>query len=229
MAKPPPARARAQLLASLTLLLVPLATGVSLRAGAPHPLQVLDDTWLRWMGGPHKGVAATLASALNWFGGPYGALVPLAATALLLALRRPRQALFVFTATLLTHLAVQALKHVVDRPRPAHPLVTVDHGSFPSGHAATMAMTVVAITALLPAAARRLWYPAATLLTLAMMWSRTWLHAHWLSDTMAGAVAGTGVTLLVWWAFGPLRRPADPLPGTAAQAPGRRASIAGGA
>ncbi|MEW2582232.1 phosphatase PAP2 family protein [Streptomyces virginiae] len=37
--------------------------------------------------------------------------------------------------------------------------------------------------------------------TLAMMWSRTWLHAHWLTNTAAGAATGAGAGLLVWWLF----------------------------
>jgi len=28
--------------------------------------------------------------------------------------------------------------------------------------------------------------------------------AHWLSDTFAGAVLGTGAALLLWWLFTPL-------------------------
>lgn len=202
---PPPAPPR---VTGLLLLALPLLIGATIRANAEHPpFQSVDDTWLRWMGGPHEGPLQALAAALNWFGGPYGSLLPLLATMALFVLRRPRAALFVLTSTLATQLAVQALKHVVDRPRPAHPLVTVDHGSFPSGHAATMAMTVVAIAALfVPPARRRLWWPAATVATLTMMWSRTWLHAHWVSDTVAGAVAGVGVTLLVWRAFGDVAR-----------------------
>lgn len=37
-----------------------------------------------------------------------------------------------------------------------------------------------------------------------MMWSRTWLHAQWLSDTVGGALAGAGACLLLWRAFAPL-------------------------
>jgi undecaprenyl-diphosphatase len=93
----------------------------------------------------------------------------------------------------------------VDRPRPAHPLVRVDHGSFPSGHSAGISLLVVVVGALLvPAARRRQWWIAGTVLTVAMMWSRTWLHAHWLSDTLAGAVAGAGAALVLWWLCTPL-------------------------
>ncbi|MEV5612643.1 phosphatase PAP2 family protein [Streptomyces sp. NPDC052225] len=202
----PPRRA-GLLVSGVLFLVLPVLLGTLVRGSVRRPpFQGLDDTWLRWMGGPHDGVPHALASGLNWFGGPYGALVPLAATVALFALRRPRAALFVLASTLATQLAVQGLKHLVDRPRPAHPLVTVDHGSFPSGHAATMATTVILVAALLPAVRRRRWWPGAVLLTVAMMWSRTWLHAHWLTDTAAGALAGAGVTLLVWWAFGSVRR-----------------------
>ncbi|MDG4864639.1 phosphatase PAP2 family protein [Streptomyces sp. T-3] len=183
-------------------LLVPVLLGLVVRGDVRRPpFQGLDETWLRWMGGPHEGVPRALASGLNWFGGPYGALVTLALLVLLLVLRRWRAALFLFVTVLATQLAVQGLKHLVDRPRPEHPLVRVDHGSFPSGHAAAMAMTVVVLIALFgpsAGAARRWWWAVGLVLTLGMMWSRTWLHAHWLSDTVAGACAGGGVALLVW-------------------------------
>ncbi|CAM5664599.1 hypothetical protein GCM10010329_11710 [Streptomyces spiroverticillatus] len=226
MSSPSPThRPRALLPAAAVLLVLPVIVGVLVRGNVTNPpFQGLDNTWLRWMGGPHDGLPQTVAGALNWFGGPYGALVQLAAVILLFAVRRRRSALFLFTAAIGGQLAIQGMKHIVDRPRPANPLVTVDHGSFPSGHVATMAMVVVVIGVLcVPRAARRWWWPVAALLVLTMMWSRTWLHAHWLSDTAAGALAGAGTTLLLWWVFAPLlakdgRRKA-PAPEAAAAAP----------
>ncbi|MFJ2742226.1 phosphatase PAP2 family protein [Streptomyces sp. NPDC087440] len=201
-----PRRPRALLPAAGVLLVLPVLVGVLVRGNVANPpFQGLDTTWLRWMGGPHDGFPQVVAGALNWFGGPYGALVQLAAVLVLFAVRRWRSALFLFAAAIGGQLAIQGMKHIVDRPRPANPLVTVDHGSFPSGHVATMAMVVVVIGVLcVPRAARRWWWPVAALLVLTMMWSRTWLHAHWLSDTAAGALAGAGTTLLLWWAFAPL-------------------------
>ncbi|MFC9294978.1 phosphatase PAP2 family protein [Streptomyces sp. NPDC057010] len=168
---------------------------------ADPPFQRMDDRWLAWMGGPHDGPYAVLAAALNWFGGPLGVVVPLALLVLLLVRGRRVSAAFLFFVYVGGNMAVvQGLKHLVDRPRPEHPLVRVDHGSFPSGHAATAALLVVLVGALLvPAARRRAWWPAGAVFTLAMMWSRTWLHAHWLSDTVAGAAAGAGAGLLAWW------------------------------
>ncbi|MFG2874488.1 phosphatase PAP2 family protein [Streptomyces sp. NPDC048337] len=168
---------------------------------ADPPFQPLDDRWLALMGGPHEGPYAALASALNWFGGPFGVVVPIALLVLLLVRGRRVSATFLFFVYVGANMAVvQGLKHLVDRPRPANPLVRVDHGSFPSGHAAGAALLVVLVGVLLvPAARRRAWWLTGTVFILAMMWSRTWLHAHWLSDTAAGAAAGAGAGLLAWW------------------------------
>lgn len=182
-----------------------LAALVVRRNAADPPFQTLDERWSTWMGGPHEGTYAAVASALDWFGGPFGAVLPLALLLLLLLRGRRVSAGFLLLAFLGGNLVVvQGLKHLVDRPRPANPLVRVDHGSFPSGHAATAALLVVVVGALLvPAARRRLWWAAGAVCTLAMMWSRTWLHAHWLSDTVAGAAAGAGAGLVVWWLLRP--------------------------
>ncbi|MEU6883323.1 phosphatase PAP2 family protein [Streptomyces sp. NPDC046712] len=182
-----------------------LAVVVYTDAGNP-PFQALDERWLGWMGGPHEGITAAVATLLDWFGGPLGVVVPLGILVVLLVRRRWWSVCCLLVTYLgASALVVQGLKHLVDRPRPENPLVRVDHGSFPSGHAAGAAMLVVLAGALLvPAARRRTWWCAGTLFTLAMMWSRTWLHAHWLSDTVAGAAAGAGAALLLWRAFMPV-------------------------
>lgn len=169
------------------------------------PFQGADDRWLSWMGGPHEGFPAAVAAALNWFGGPAGSVVPIALLLFLLVRRRWMSAGFLFVVYMAGNmLVIQGLKHLVDRPRPANPLVRVDHGSFPSGHAASAALLVVIVGALLvPAARRRAWWIGGAVFTAAMMWSRTWLHAHWLSDTAAGAVAGAGAGLIAWWLCAP--------------------------
>jgi membrane-associated phospholipid phosphatase len=201
----PPYRAALALGLLCVLATVALALVVHAHPERP-PFQALDDRWLRWMGGPRNGVCAALAAVLNWFGGPLGVVVPGALLVFLAARKRWWSLLFLLTSYLVGNmLVVQVLKHLVDRPRPPHPLVRVDHGSFPSGHAAGTALLVVVVGALLvPAARRPMWWLGGTLFTLAMMWSRTWLHAHWLSDTLAGAMAGAGCGLLLWRAFAPL-------------------------
>lgn len=89
-------------------------------------------------------------------------------------------------------------------------LFTVDHGSFPSGHAVSAGALAVILVALIPAAtkaARISVLVIGALLILGMIWQRTLINAHWLSDTIAGVFAGVGVAMLLWWAFEPwLRR-----------------------
>ncbi|GGS12443.1 hypothetical protein Snoj_37460 [Streptomyces nojiriensis] len=199
-------RDRGVLVAGLLLLGAAVLPALVVRADVAHPpFQGLDDRWLIRMGGPHEGIYQAAATILDLIGGPVGSLIPLSVLLLLLVRRRWVSAGFLLAATIGGNmLVVQGLKHLVDRPRPAHPLVRVDHGSFPSGHAATAALLVVVLGALLvPAARRRAWWTGGAVFTLAMMWSRTWLHAHWLSDTVAGAAAGAGAGLLTWWLFGP--------------------------
>ncbi|MFI8341666.1 phosphatase PAP2 family protein [Streptomyces sp. NPDC085639] len=199
-------RSRGILTAGLLLLAAAVLPALVIRSDVADPsFQALDDRWLIWMGGPHEGIHQAAATALDLFGGPVGALLPLSLLVVLLVRRRWVAAGFLLAAHLGGNaLVIQGLKHLVDRPRPAHPLVRVDHGSFPSGHAATAALLVVLLGVILvPAARRRAWWIGGTAFTLAMMWSRTWLHAHWLSDTVAGAAAGAGVGLLAWWLFHP--------------------------
>ncbi|WP_370410367.1 phosphatase PAP2 family protein [Streptomyces fradiae] len=200
----------AALAAAAALVCVIVTTGT-----ARPRLQSLDERWLTWMGGPHAGVPLAAATVLDRFGGPAGAIVPLALVAVLCVRRRWWSSLYFLTAYLGgSALVVQLLKHAVDRPRPAGPLVRVDHGSFPSGHAFGAALLVVLVGALFVSRARRpLWWALGALFTTAMMWSRTWLHAHWLSDTVAGALAGSATGLLLWCAFAPLLRREASRPG----------------
>jgi undecaprenyl-diphosphatase len=36
-----------------------------------------------------------------------------------------------------------------------------------------------------------------------MMYCRTYLAAHWLSDTIEGVLVGGGLGLILWWIFEP--------------------------
>ncbi|MGW7433460.1 phosphatase PAP2 family protein [Streptomyces sp. NPDC054861] len=231
-ARPTGAAARRPGVLAAGLLLLTLATlpAFAVRPDpADPPFQALDDRWLTWMGGPHDGPYAVLAAVLNWFGGPLGIVVPLGLLFFLLLRRRWVSAGFLLGVYLAGNLlVVQGLKHLVDRPRPENPLVRVDHGSFPSGHVAGAALLVVLVGALLvPAARRRTWWLGGAVFTLAMMWSRTWLHAHWLTDTAAGAAAGAGAGLVAWWLCAPAlaaesagrRRGAEPAAAPAVDAP----------
>lgn len=108
---------------------------------------------------------------------------------------RPWSALAFVVASALAAGVCQLLKALVDRPRPAEILLPLDNGSFPSGHTTNAAVIAVSLGLLL----RRAWVWAAGMIYLvAMALSRTYLGAHWLTDTLGGALLGAAVAVLVW-------------------------------
>ncbi len=156
------------------------------------------------MAGPAGYEPSGAVALLNAFGGPPGiVMLPLLIIGLLLA-RRRWAVLFAVLVYIVPMVFAQVFKNVVDRPRPENPLVMVDHGSFPSGHVTLTAALMVMFIALLSPRVRRYWWPVAVAFVLVMMWSRTFLAAHWLTDTAAGAVLGAGVALMLWWLCAPL-------------------------
>lgn len=155
---------------------------------------------LAWMGEilEHRSPFWTVPALVmnNVGGGLLGALViPVLITATFLVLRRPWATLYFASATIVSAGIVQLLKNVYGRPRPTDILVTSDLGSFPSGHVANAATMAVVLGIMLV----RAWvWIAGVVYTLAMLISRTYLGAHWLSDTVGGLVLGAAVAVIVW-------------------------------
>ncbi len=144
--------------------------------------------------------AQPLSLAMNFLGGGWFAtfVIPLGGVAVMLALRRPWGALFVVVASAASAAGVQLLKAIFGRARPEDMIVVSDHGSFPSGHTANAATIAVIAVVLFP----RVWVAiVGAAWVLAMAFSRTQVHAHWLSDTVAGALVGAGVALIIAAAF----------------------------
>lgn len=129
-------------------------------------------------------------------GGILGSVViPVVIFALLLAFRRPWGAAFFAIASVVSVICVQLLKNTVGRARPSDILVHVDTGSFPSGHTANAATMAVVFGILFP----RVWvWCAGAAWSVLMAISRTYLGAHWLSDTVGGLLLGAGVAVIVW-------------------------------
>jgi membrane-associated phospholipid phosphatase len=129
-------------------------------------------------------------------GGIVGSVViPLLIFLLLLAFRRPWGATFFAVASILSVVCVQILKNTVGRARPTDILVHSDTGSFPSGHTANAATMVVVLAIIFP----RVWvWVAGAAWAILMAVSRTYLGAHWLSDTVGGLLIGAGVAVIVW-------------------------------
>lgn len=111
------------------------------------------------------------------------------------------------TAEAATPAAVNAVKLVAVRERPAGARIDAFGTSFPSGHAAYAGATTVALVLLWsePGPRRRYLWTAAAAGTAAMAASRTYLQAHWLTDVTAGALIGTGVSLATFAGLDRLR------------------------
>jgi membrane-associated phospholipid phosphatase len=170
---------------------------VVLPATAPAVQNVDDAVW-RAAVSVRNGPATAVAVALSWLG---SGLVnwPLRAAALvLLAWRRHwlRTAAFAL-AVLTSELFIGPVKATVDRARPPGALIETSAASFPSGHAIATAVTAVGLVLVLarPGPSRWRWEVNAVLFTAIMALSRVYLRAHWLSDTVAGALLGAGLAL----------------------------------
>jgi undecaprenyl-diphosphatase len=116
----------------------------------------------------------------------------------LLAWRRHWLRLAAFGLAVLTsEVLIGTLKAAVDRPRPPGSLIATSAAAFPSGHAIASAVTAVGLVLVLapPGRARLRWEIYAVVFTSVMALSRVYLRAHWLSDTVVGALLGAGLAL----------------------------------
>ena len=94
------------------------------------------------------------------------------------------------------------MSYLVARMRPDDSLAETIATSFPSGHTAVAATFFITLALIF-----RRWYiwTLGALWVLWMMWGRTYLHAHWLSDVVAGLLEGIAVATLVWYAMEAVR------------------------
>lgn len=169
-----------------------------------HPMTLAADRgWLSVIRHTRDPALTLTAKILSLIGGPIGATVAVAAIAAMLWFlrKRPIGAAFLIASLAVASGASQLIKHLVFRPRPPAPLVQADIGSFPSGHVLT---TLAAGLALALVLARphhqRVPLAVAGAATLVMIWCRTYLGAHWLSDTLESVFVAGGI-VLTGWAF----------------------------
>ncbi len=181
----------------IALIVLALALGALITARDHGMALSIDTRWMDELMENRAPVWQFLSLVMNNLGGGVIAtfLVPIALIGILLLLKRPWAAVFFFLATVLTGGAVQLFKHLFGRARPESLMVSVDFGSFPSGHVANAAAMALILSILFP----KWWvWLAAAVYTATMMFSRTYLGAHWLSDTIGGLLLGIGLTLLIW-------------------------------
>jgi len=190
---------RRGLLVSGVLLLgaVVVTLLVVLPATAPA-VQAVDDAVWRWAGAVRNEPVTVVAVALSWLGGAWVNWPLRVAAFVLLAWRRHWLRLGAFALAVLTsEILIGTMKAGIDRPRPPGSLIETSGASFPSGHAIATAVTAVGLVLVLatPGPSRWRWEVNAVIFTSIMALSRVYLRAHWLSDTVAGALLGAGLAL----------------------------------
>ncbi len=167
----------------------------------PQGTRTIDEHWWRWMEESWSFAAGHLANAFAWAGNSYGRGITVTLLALPLIARNRWVALAALGAVeLFTPLTTALLKDLSGQARPPERLVHTTGSSFPSGHTSYAAATLVAIVLLYTEIGprRRVWWELVALGTAAMGWSRTYLHAHWLSDVIAGGAWGWALALAVF-------------------------------
>jgi|HubBroStandDraft_6_1064221.scaffolds.fasta_scaffold527032_2 membrane-associated phospholipid phosphatase len=205
--RPVARRHRVLLLAGLTLLACAAAFAAVMRASSGHlPVTGMDRGWLSIVSSTRNAPLTGVFKVLSLICGPDGATVIVAVLCIVLTVvRRWRTALYLALAEACGSSCSDLIKLIVHRHRPPHPLVAAAFSSFPSGHVITTIGVGVALTMVFVRPGRRAPVLAAVAAAvLLMMYCRTYLAAHWLSDTLESLPVGTGVALLLWWFFEPV-------------------------
>lgn len=166
--------------------------------GGGQPLAA-DATWHDLMLAMLTPAGTVIAWIPAIIGGTIGMIIiGIVLIALFLWRRRPWDALTLAIAMMVVVGIGAPLAAIIARVRPADSLAESIATSFPSGHTAVAATVVVILGLLL-----QRWEILAigTAWIVVMMWSRTYLHAHWLTDVTAGMLEGLAVACLVWCAL----------------------------
>lgn len=186
-------------LAAGVVLLLAVGLGVLVTVRALNP-ESLDAEWMEEIVEHRSPLWEIPARVFDFIGGGwFGVLVvPVGIAVGLLIARRPWAASAFILGSAVSSGVVQLMKVGFGRTRPEEILVPLDSPSFPSGHTANAATVVVLLALLL----RRRWIAVAgAVYVILMALSRTYLGAHWVTDTVGGILVGSAMAALVWVIF----------------------------
>ncbi|MDQ1123429.1 phosphatase PAP2 family protein [Microbacterium trichothecenolyticum] len=175
------------------LLFVTLRLMVAVGGLAPFEIDLWWDDTMAQLASPVGVIVAWVPAIV---GGTIGMIVIGLAVVVVFVVRRRRWEALTVAASIVVVVAIGApMAAVIARHRPDGSLAETVATSFPSGHTAVATTIAVSLGLIL----RRRWvWMAGVAWVLLMMWSRTYLHAHWLSDVVAGALEGVVVATLIW-------------------------------
>lgn len=188
--------------AALAVGVVATAAFAALRALVAlggHEASPLDVWWHDLMVSLTNPVWVVIAWVPAIVGGTIGMIIVGAAILATLLWRRRRWEAATLAIAMVSVVAIGAtMAAVIARSRPADSLAESVATSFPSGH--TAVATTVTVVLCMMARRWQAWVIGA-LWVLLMMWSRTYLQAHWVSDVVAGLFEGIAVATTVWAAM----------------------------
>ncbi|MHC6222943.1 phosphatase PAP2 family protein [Arthrobacter sp. MMS24-S77] len=188
---------RTVVIATVLLAIAVVLGGMLLAEDQNPPFQGLDDASYGFMATIHTPFWDAVNLVLNWTGYTGMLIFHILLALALLIRRRPRLAAFSAVAGLTVMLLTQLIKWVLHRPRPINATVATDTYSYPSGHVSATTAFVLIVALLIG----RGWaWLLAISGMLAMMISRGYLAAHWLTDVAGGACLASAVVLLLWLA-----------------------------
>jgi undecaprenyl-diphosphatase len=174
----------------------------------------LDATLVHWAAARRSDLLDRVALDVTALGNTTTLAVLVVAVALVLWPTRPRAALLLPVILAGGRLLTEAVKALVDRPRPdlVEWLTHAVAPAFPSAHAASAAMVYGTLAWLVHTSGarpgvRRATWAAVIPLVLAIGASRVYLGVHWPSDVLGGFLLGAGWAAVVLAAPGAMGRP----------------------